>query len=174
VSLTIALQEEPIEVVGIPTKGGSMKRTKILIYMLTVLAVLVPRELLHAQSSGDTVAAITKLENDSVKADLAGDRSWTEKFLADDWMGCDSNGKWFTKAEVLKMVADIKNNKYNSETISDLKVRVYGNTAVATYKDTYDALVEGEHRARSVLSTDVWVKMGSDWKQVSSQGTTTK
>jgi hypothetical protein len=53
-------------------------------------------------------------------------------------------------------------------------VRVYGNTAVATYKDTYDALVEGEHRARSVLSTDVWVKMGSDWKQVSSQGTTTK
>jgi hypothetical protein len=151
-----------------------MKRTKILIYMLTVLAVLVPRELLHGQSSGDAVAAITKLENDSVKADLAGDRSWTEKFLADDWMGCDSNGKWFTKAEVLKMVADIKNNKYNSEKISDLKVRVYGNTAVATYKDTYDALVEGEHRARSVLSTDVWVKMGSDWKQVSSQGTTTK
>jgi hypothetical protein len=72
------------------------------------------------------------------------------------------------------MVADIKNNKYNSEKISDLKVRVYGNTAVATYKDTYDAMVEGQHRARSVLSTDVWVKMDSDWKQVSSQGTTTK
>jgi hypothetical protein len=152
-----------------------MKLIKIAIYAALGAAVaFIPMRLAHAQSSGDTVAAITKLEDDSVKADLASDRSWPEKFLADDWIGCDSNGKWFTKAEVLKMVADIKNNKYNSEKISDLKVRVYGNTAVATYKDTYDAMVEGQHRARSVLSTDVWVKMDSDWKQVSSQGTTTK
>lgn len=152
-----------------------MKLIKIVIYAgLAGIVAFVPMRLVRAQSSSDTVAAITKLENDSVKADLAGDRSWAEKVLADDWMGGDSNGKWFTKAEVLKMMADTKNNKYNSEQISDLKVRVYGNTAVATYKDTYDALVEGQHRTRSVLSTDVWVKMGSDWKQVSSQGTTTK
>src|SRR5207248_10289626 len=99
---------------------------------------------------------------------------WAEKYLADDWMGADSNGKWFTKADVLKMLADPKNNKYTSEKISGLKVRVYGDSAVATYTDTYDAMIEGQHRARSVLSTDVWVKNGSDWKQVSSQGTTTK
>jgi hypothetical protein len=71
-------------------------------------------------------------------------------------------------------MADTKNNNFKSEKLTDLKVRVYGNTAVATYKDTYDAMVEGQHRARSVASTDVWVKMGSDWKQVNSQGTTTK
>jgi hypothetical protein len=152
-----------------------MKLIKIAIYaVLATVVALIPMRLVRAQSSGDTVAAITKLEEDGVKADLAGDRSWTEKTLADDWIGCDSNGKWFTKAEVLKLMADTKNNKYNSEKMSDLKVRVYGNTAVATYKDTYDALVEGQHRARSILDTDVWVKMGSDWKEVSSQGTTTK
>ena len=72
------------------------------------------------------------------------------------------------------MMADTKNNKFSSEKLTDLKVRVYGNTAVATYKDTYDALVQGQHRVRSILGTDVWVKIGSDWKQVSSQGTTTK
>jgi hypothetical protein len=152
-----------------------MKLIKIAIYaVLATVVALIPMRLVRAQSSSDTVAAITKLEEDGVKADLAGDRSWTEKTLADDWIGCDSNGKWFTKAEVLKMMADTKNNKYNSEKMSDLKVRVYGNTAVATYKDTYDALVEGQHRARSILGTDVWVKMGSDWKEVSSQATTTK
>jgi len=152
-----------------------MKLIKIAIYaVLATVVALIPMRLVRAQSSGDTVAAITKLEEDGVKADLAGDRSWTEKTLADDWIGCDSNGKWFTKAEVLKLMADTKNNKYNSEKMSDLKVRVYGNTAVATYKDTYDALVEGQHRARSILDTDVWVKMGSDWKEVSSQATTTK
>jgi hypothetical protein len=147
---------------------------QIVIYAVLTVVVLIPMQSLYAQSSSDTVAAITKLENDSVKADLAADTSWEEKFLADDWMGCDSEGKWYTKAEALKLMADTKNNRYNSEKLADMKVRVYGNTAVATYKDTYDALVEGQHRARSVASTDVWVKTGSDWKQVSSQGTTTK
>jgi hypothetical protein len=144
--------------------------------MTSVLAVmfLTTVALLRSAAGEDTVAAITKLENDSVKADLAGDRAWTENFLAADWIGCDSNGKWYTKADVLTMLADTKNNKYNSEKMTDLKVRVYGNTAIATYKDTYDAVVAGEHRARSILDTDVWVKMAAGWKQVSSQGTTTK
>jgi uncharacterized protein DUF4440 len=152
-----------------------MKQMKKAIFAaLVTLIVVVPMGVLRAQSGSDTVAAITKLENDSVKADLAGDKVWPEKYLADDWIGCDSNGKWYTKAEVLKMIADPKNNKYNSEKFSALKVRVYGNTAVATYTDTYDAVVAGEHRARSILGTDVWVKIGPDWKEVSSQGTPTK
>jgi hypothetical protein len=152
-----------------------MLRIKIAIYAaLAAVVVLVPVQMVRGQSNSDTVAAITKLENDAIKADLSGDKSWTGKFLADDWMGCDSNGKWYTKGDLLKMLADTKNNKYNSEKITDLKVRVYGNTAVATYTDTYDAMVQGEHRVRSILSTDVWVKIGTDWKEVSSQGTTTK
>jgi hypothetical protein len=149
-----------------------MKRA--MIHAMLAVIVFTSMQLVHAQSSGDTVAVITKLENDGVKADLAGDMSWGQKFLAGDWMGCDSEGKWYTKAEALKLMADTKNNKFNSEKLTDLKVRVYGNTAVATYKDTYDGLVRGEHRARSVISTDVWIKTGSDWKQVVSQGTTTK
>ena len=149
-----------------------MKRA--MIHATLAVIVFTSMQLVHAQSGGDTVAVITKLENDGVKADLAGDMSWGEKFLADDWMGCDSEGMWYTKAEALKLMADTKNNKFNSEKLTDMKVRVYGNTAIATYKDTYDGLVRGQHRARSVISTDVWVKMGSDWKQVVSQGTTTK
>jgi hypothetical protein len=147
---------------------------KAIVAALLALIVVVPMRMVRAQSSGDTAAAITKLENDSVKADLAGDKAFAEKYLADDWMGCDSAGKWYTKAQLLKMIADPKNNKYNSEKITDLKVRVYGNAAVATYTDTYDAIVSGEHRTRTILSTDVWAKIGPDWKQVSSQGTTTK
>ena len=127
-----------------------MNRIKIVVYTALAVVVFIPVQSLYAQSSSDTVAAITKLENDSVKADLAADTSWAEKFL------------------------DTKNNNFKSEKLTDLKVRVYGNTAVATYKDTYDAMVQGQHRARSVASTDVWVKTGSDWKLVSSQGTTAK
>jgi hypothetical protein len=152
-----------------------MKSVKIAIYAALVVFVgLAPMRTVRAQASGEVAAAITKLENDGVKSDLTGDQTWAEKYLADDWVACESNGKWYNKADILRMQTDTKNNKYNSEKMSALKIRVYGNTAIATYKDTYDALVEGEHRARSILVTDVWVKIGPDWKQVSSQGTTTK
>ena len=115
---------------------------------------------------------MTKIENEGIKADLAGDKSWSEKYLADNWMGCDSSGKWFTKAELLKMIADTTNNSYKSEKISNLKVRVYGTTAVATYTDTYDAMVGGEHRVRAILATDVFVKIDGEWKAVSGHSTT--
>ena len=157
-----------------------MKQMKVALYAalaaLAAFVVMLPITVIRAQS-GDVATAITKLENDGVKADLAGDtKSYIEKYAADDWMGCDSSGKWYTKAEALKLFTDTKNNKYNSEKLSDLKVRVYGNgnTAVATYSDAYDALVDGQHRTRTVLSTDVWVKIGNDWKQVSSHSTTAK
>jgi hypothetical protein len=116
-------------------------------------------------SNADVVAAITQIENDSVKADLANDKAFYEKLLAADWTGGDSSGKWYTKADELKMMDEPQKNKMNTETLSDVKVRVHGGVAIATYKDTYDALVNGEHRARVVITTDVFVKMGGDWKQ---------
>ena len=63
---------------------------------------------------------------------------------------------------------DSKNNKTNSEEISDLKVRLYGDTAIATYKSTYDTLYHGEHRARTILSTDTFVRLDGSWKLVAS------
>ena len=125
-------------------------------------------------ANSDVVAAITKMENDGVKADLANDKAFYEKVMADDWTGGDSGGVWFTKAEVLKMMTDTANNKTNSEKISELKVRVYGNAAIATYKDTYDALMKGEHRTRTVIGTDTFAKIGNDWKMVASHSSTVK
>jgi ketosteroid isomerase-like protein len=71
-------------------------------------------------------------------------------------------------------MADPQTFKTNSEQISELKVRVYGDTAVATYKDTYDILINGEHRAHTIIATDAFVKTGSEWKQVASHGSETK
>ena len=151
-------------------------RNIVLCVSLVVVAMLAALTVTNAQTGGksDAVAAVTKLENDAVKADLANDKTFYEKVLADDWTGGDSGGTWFTKADVLKMMADPEHNKTNSEKISELKVRVYDNTAVATYKDTYDSMLKGEHRARSVIGTDTFVKMGGEWKQVASHASQAK
>jgi hypothetical protein len=128
---------------------------------VSILALAVaPLYALKTQANADVVAAITKLENDAVKADLAADKSWSEKYLAEDWMGCDSSGKWFTKADVLKMLADPKTTTTRAK-VSNLKVRVYGTTAVATYTDSYEG-TGGQHRVRTILATDVFVKMDAD------------
>jgi ketosteroid isomerase-like protein len=118
----------------------------------------------------DIVTAISNLENDAVKADLAGDADFYQKVLAEDWTRGDSDGTFYTKAEVMKLMADAKDFKTNSEKLSELKVRVYGNTAVATYKDTYDIQFKGEHRSHTIIATDTFVKMDGEWKQVASHG----
>ena len=125
-------------------------------------------------TNADAVATITNLENDAVKADLAGDTAFYQKALAEDWTRGDSDGTFYTKAEVMKLMADAKDFKTNSEKLSELKVRVYGNTAVAIYEDTYDIRFKGEHRSHTIIATDTFVKMGGEWKQVASHGSEAK
>jgi len=116
----------------------------------------------------DATATITEMENASVKADKAGDSSFVEKNYADNFSGGSSWGNWETKQSILADMKDSKNNKTNSEEISDLNVRFYGDTAIATYKSTYDSLYHGEHRARTILSTDTFARQDGSWKQVAS------
>jgi hypothetical protein len=147
-------------------------RNPVLWISLFVIALFAGLGVTQAQTgtNADAVATITNLENDAVKADLAGDTAFYQKALAEDWTRGDSDGTFYTKAEVMKVMADANDFKTNSENLSELKVRVYGNTAVATYKDTYDILFKGEHRSHTIIATDTFVKMGGEWKQVASHG----
>jgi ketosteroid isomerase-like protein len=158
-------------------KGDTMNANNpVLGISLFVIALFAGPGVTRAQTGtrADDVAAITNLENDGVKADLAGDAAFYQKVLAEDWTRSDSDGTYYTKADLLKLMADTKNIKTNSEKLSELKVRVYGNTAVATYKDTYDMLIKGEHRAHTIIATDTFLKMGGEWKQVASHGSEVK
>ena len=153
----------------------SAKNSALWISLLGI-ALLAGLSVTRAQTMAQTdiVTAISNLENDAVKADLADNPDFYQKVLAEDWTRGDSDGTYFTKAVLLNLMADTKRVKTNSEQISELKVRVYGNTAVATYKDTYDILFKGEHRAHTIIATDTFVKMGSAWKQVASHGSEAK
>ena len=122
----------------------------------------------------DVVTVISNLENDAVKADLAGNSAFYQKVLTEDWTRGDSDGTFYTKSDILKLMADTKNLKTSSEKLSELKVRTYGNTAVATYKDTYDILIMGNRRAHTIIATDTFVKVDSEWKQVASHGSEVK
>jgi hypothetical protein len=133
---------------------------------------------LAEQERGESVPFVTvertQLENDESKATLAGDTSFVQKNFADDWTGGFSGGIWTTKESMLADAKDSANNKMNSDQISDLKVRTYGDTAIATYTDTYDGMVRGEHRVKTVLTTDTFVRQNGQWKQVASHSSVAK
>jgi hypothetical protein len=114
-------------------------------------------------------AAITQMETDNIKADLAGDSSWMSSEMAGDYTMGTSWGAFETKAELVKDAADTANNKTNKREMSDLKVRVYGqNTAIATFRESYDLVIKGEHRTRKILTTDTWVNQNGTWKLAAS------
>jgi ketosteroid isomerase-like protein len=146
-----------------------MKKSLVaLSVVLTVVGSLSLLGLAHSPTPSDSeaVATITQMENDAVKADLAGDASFYQNYLADDWTGGTSRGTWDSKQSITSDIKDSKNNKTNSESISDLKVRVHGDVAIATYKSTYDSLIKGQHYARTVLSTDTFLRENGAWKQL--------
>ena len=43
-------------------------------------------------------------------------------------------------------------------------LRVHGDLAVATYRSTYDAMIQGQHYARTVLCTDTLQQQNGVWK----------
>ncbi len=141
---------------------------------IVLLATVAANASMKKESNSATVAAITQLENDQSKASNANDNSFIEKNYADDWTGGFSGGIWTTKDSVLADAKDSANNKMMSDQISDIKVRSYGNTAIATYTDSYDGMVRGEHRVKTVLSTDTWVRMNGQWKLVASHSSVKK
>ena len=137
---------------------------------LTVTAALPALLAGQAQNAPDStaVAAVTKLEKDAIKAVLANDSSFYEKQLASDYTGGTSRGTWDTKTSTLADMKDVKNNKTTSQTLSDLKVRVHGDLAIATYSTTYDALIQGQRYARTVLCTDTLQQQSGAWMLMAS------
>jgi ketosteroid isomerase-like protein len=142
----------------------SMKSFVACALALTVTAAAPALVSSEGPTASDAVAAVTKFENDAIKAVLANDSAFYEKSLASDFTGGTSRGTWDTKSSMLADMKDPKNNKTNSQNLTDVKVRVHGDLAVATYTTTYDAVIRGEHYARTVLCTDALQQQNGGWK----------
>ena len=54
----------------------------------------------------------------------------------------------------------------NNASIRARWVRLYGEAAIATYTEMYDALISGERVSKTIITTDTFVKMGGQWKLV--------
>ena len=115
----------------------------VLALAVTALAALAVDNKSADMVDAAAITTITEMEIASAKAYTTGDPSYVEKNYDDNFSGGSSWGNWETKQSIL---ADMKdNNRTNSEVISDLKVRIYGDTAIATYTSTQNSAYHGEN-----------------------------
>jgi ketosteroid isomerase-like protein len=122
-------------------------------------------------ATSTTTEAEVKKAMEAMAADIAkNDADALGARYADDYYLVTPQGTLQTKADRL---ADVKsgNTKFESFAYEDIKVRTYGNTAVATATVRAKGKTEGKDVAPQIRATLVFVKTGNEWKAVSGQAT---
>jgi ketosteroid isomerase-like protein len=100
--------------------------------------------------------------NDAVvKVDLA----FLDRILADDLTDTDPEGTVCTKAQD---IADLKSGDFKCTALvtDDYKVRVYGDAAVVTGRNTMKAQFKGKDISGPYRWTDTWIKRDGRWQCV--------
>ncbi len=123
-----------------------------------------------AATAGGAEAQVAKLEYDFAKAIVKDGNAAVDMYEADDIVSTDPSGRVTTKADEKKDWAsgDIK---LQAADISDLKVRPYGNSAVATGAIAIKGTYKGQDMSGNYRFTDTWVKRNGKWQVVASQAT---
>ena len=127
----------------------------------------------QAQTTGGTEKAVAELEQQWLQSQKTNNPDLLVPILADKFVNTGSDGKVTGKVETL---ATAKATKYDSAEYNDLKVTVFGDTAIATGgfkgKGT-DA--SGKPLDVNERWTDTWLKMpNGKWQCIASHGSLVK
>ena len=144
---------------------------RLIAYVCSLTLVLSAAMTLHAQhpkvdSDAPTSQILQAMERAWLNAEKNNDAAAFEQVVADDWIAITPDGKRQTKAE---RAAEIKALRTTSATMGDMKVRIFGNTAVVTGTDDETIVENGGESSNHYVWTDVFVKQNGRWLAVASQ-----
>ncbi len=124
----------------------------------------------QASTTGGVEDQIKKLEQGWAQATIKGGVAAVDQYEADDIVSTDPSGRVTDKAQDKKDLSS-GDLKFQSIELSDLKIRVYGNTAVVTGAETLKATYKGQDISGNYRYTDIWAKRNGKWQAVGSQAT---
>jgi len=113
---------------------------------------------------------LKKLETDRAAAAVKGDVATLEKQTSDDYTFINLYGQVLDKSQMVNAFKTGQ-TKLTSNELSDMKVRVYGNTAVITGKADVAGTMAGKDTKGQIMFTRVYVKKGGSWQSVAFQQT---
>ena len=125
--------------------------------------------------SGDqtTIREIIEMERQANEASLRRDADFSQKTLAEDYVAITPLGQVTTKQDT---VSARKSGQLRYETINvtDMVIRIYGDTAVVTARAEVKGHQLGEDFSGPYRYTRVWVRKTGHWQAVSYQATVTQ
>jgi ketosteroid isomerase-like protein len=119
------------------------------------------------QQKSDVASKILALENKWNAAYKDGDVATINSLLADDFIITVEDGATFSKAGYIAHLGDPDNKVLLSE-MSDLKIRIHGDTAVVTGAYHEKGTTNGKPYEFRDRLTDVWMLVGSRWQVIAS------
>jgi len=122
-----------------------------------------------AQTTRAAEQDIIKLEQTVTDAQFKKDRAALEQLLADDYLYTHSNGSVLNKAQEIpeSMSSDVQ---WTDSKFADLKVRIFGDVAVLTGRQTIRGAAKGYVPGPRRI-TDIFVKRNGRWQHVGGQST---
>jgi ketosteroid isomerase-like protein len=143
--------------------------TRVLAVLTMVMAIGLGAGAQDAHSRA--VEDILTMEHRWNEARAHADAATLERILVDDWTVTHANGTTDTKA---KYLADLKSGARTfsgAVTESDMSVRFYGDTAVASGSSQSAVTLNGQAQGGALHFTRVYVKRDGAWKMVVSHAT---
>ena len=138
---------------------------KQLILLLLMTITTTTMTTAQQQSFKTPQEEIIDSENSFATAIMSRDALQTEKFLSDTYFL--AIGVQGTPLQIISREhwqSGLKDYVTDSFSIDDIKVNVYGNTAVAMLMYSQKATVRGQDRSVQFVLTDIWIKEGKSWK----------
>jgi len=122
-----------------------------------------------AQTTRAAEQDIIKLEQTVTDAQFKKDRAALERLLADDYLYTHSNGSVLNKAQEIaeSMSSDVQ---WTDSKFADLKVRIFGDVAVLTGRQTIRGAAKGYVPGPRRI-TYIFVKRNGRWQHVGGQST---
>jgi len=117
------------------------------------------------------VESIRRLDQERIQAQIHADAAALDRIYADDFIGIGPSGTVRTKPQVL---ADFTSHdlSFQSITTDEVRIRVYGNTAVETGRTTTVGQDKGKVVPRDNRFTRVWVRRQGRWRLVANHYST--
>ena len=125
-----------------------------------------------APSAQDAATAehIKKLEYDRIQAGVRKDIAYIAAATADEYVQIDWDGKVLDKAATLARIKST-NIQLQSNTLDEVNVRVYGDTALVTGLATRKGVMDGQDISTGIRYTRLYVRRDGRWQVVQFQQT---
>ena len=149
-----------------------MKKMLVLFGVLMLALPLVAQMGDNMKAGGGVAQAITQMEQQWASNSKAGNVDAVAANLADNFVELDSDGSLYTK---MQAVDRMKTSKWQTNEVSNIKVTVHGNTAIATGSWQGKGTSNGKQIDQKENWIDTWMKMANGkWQCVASASAMTK